>query len=101
MTVRESHAHRSAPCRGDNPSRAQGHVAAGVPRDFVDVLARAPTLAAALALAVMALCIAHLVMPIDEEVPATRQRAPWPAAMLDLAMVIFAIAFYRLRHDKD
>jgi hypothetical protein len=34
------------------------HLAAGVPRDFVDVLARAPTLAAALTLAMVALCIA-------------------------------------------
>ena len=41
------------------------HLAARVPRDFVDVLARAPTVAAALTLAMVALCIAILVMPID------------------------------------
>lgn len=77
------------------------HMAAGVPRDFVDLLARAPTLAAALALAAVALCIAILVMPIDEEVPVTRQRAPWPAAVLAFAVVIFVITVRWLRQDED
>lgn len=76
-------------------------MAAGVPRDFVDALARVPTLAAALALALGALCIAILVTPIDEEVPATRHRAPWPVAVLAFAMVIFVVAFCWLRHDED
>ena len=76
------------------------HGAAGVPRDFVDVLARVPSLAAALALAMAALCIAILVMPIDEEVPATRRRAPWPVAVLAFAIVIFVVAFCWLRNDE-
>ncbi len=76
------------------------HLAAGVPRDFVDVLARAPTLAAALTLAMVALCIAILVMPIDEEVPATPRRAPWPVAVLAFAIVIFVVAFCWLRNDE-
>ena len=76
------------------------HLAAGVPRDFVDVLARVPSLAAALALAMVALCIAILVMPIDEEVPATRRRAPWPVAVLAFAITIFVVAFCWLRNDE-
>ena len=66
----------------------------------MDVLARAPTLAAALTLAMVALCIAILVMPIDEEVPATRRRAPWPVAVLTFAIVIFVVAFCWLRNDE-
>ena len=76
-------------------------LAAGVPRDFVDVLARAPTLAAALTLAMVALCIAILVLPIDEEVPGTLHRAPWPVAVLGFAVVIFIIAFKCLGPDED
>jgi hypothetical protein len=76
-------------------------VAAGDPRDFVDVLAVAPTLAAALALAVVALCKAILVTLIDEEVPATRHRPPWPGAVLDFAVVIFVVAFCWLRCKED
>jgi hypothetical protein len=78
-----------------------GHPAAGVHRDFVDVLARAPTLAAALTLAMVDLCIAILVMPIDEEVPATPRRAPWPVAVLAFAIVIFVVAFCWLSNDED
>ena len=77
------------------------HLAAGVPRDFVDVLAKAPTLAAALTLAMVALCIAVLVMPIDEEVRATPRRAPWPVAVLAFAMAIFAITYICLERDED
>ena len=73
----------------------------GVPRDFVDVLAKAPTLAAALTLAMVALCIAVLVMPIDEEVRATPRRAPWPVAVLAFAMAIFAITYICLERDED
>ena len=76
------------------------HLAARVPRDFVDVLAKAPTVAAALTLAMVAMCIAILVMPIDEEVTATRRRAPWPVAVLAFAIVIFVIAFCRLRNNE-
>ena len=78
-----------------------GHPAAGVPCEFVDVLARAPTLAAALTLAVVALCIAILVMPIDEEVPATPRRAPWPVAVLAFAVAIFAITYICMKRDED
>ena len=67
----------------------------------MDVLARAPTLAAALTLAVVALCIAILVMPIDEEVRATPRRAPWPVAVLAFAIVIFVVAFCWLSNDED
>jgi hypothetical protein len=67
----------------------------------VDVLARAPTLAAALTLAMVALCIAVLVMPIDEEVRATPRRAPWPVAVLAFAMAIFAITYICLERDED
>ena len=77
------------------------HLAAGVPRDFVDVLARAPTLAAALTLAMVALCIAILVMPIDEQVPATRRCAPWRVAVLVFAALSFIIAFRCPRTDED
>ena len=77
-----------------------GHPAAGVPCDFVDVLARAPTFAAALTLAMVAMCIAILVMPIDEEVRATPRRAPWPVAVLAFAIVIFVIAVCWLRNDE-
>ena len=77
------------------------HLAAGVPRDFVDVLAKAPTLAAALTLAMVALCIAILVMPIDEEVRATPRRAPWPVAVLAFAMAIFAMACICMNRDED
>ena len=77
------------------------HPAAGVPCDFVDVLARAPTLAAALTLAMVALCIAILVMPIDEEVPATPRRAPWPVAVLAFAVAIFAITYICMKRDED
>ena len=77
------------------------HLAAGVPRDFVDVLARAPTLAAALTLAMVALCIAILVMPIDEEVRATPRRAPWPVAVLAFAMAIFAMTCICMKRDED
>ena len=76
-------------------------MAGGVPRDFVDLLARAPTLAAALALAAAALCIAILLTPIDEEVPVTRQRAPWPATVLAFAVVIFVVTVRWLWHDED
>lgn len=76
------------------------HLAAGVPRDFVDVLAKAPTVAAALTLAMVAMCIAILVMPIDEEVRATSRRAPWPVAVLAFAIVIFVVAFCWLRNDE-
>ena len=76
-------------------------LAAGVPRDVVDVLARAPTLAAALTLAMVALCIAVLVMPIDEEVRATPRRAPWPVAVLAFAMAMFAITYICLERDED
>jgi hypothetical protein len=48
----------------------------------------------------VALCIAILVMPIDEEVPATPRRAPWPVAVLAFAIVIFVIAFCWLRNDE-
>ncbi len=75
-------------------------LAASVPRDFADVLARVPSLAAALTLAMAALCIAVLIMPIDEEVPATRRRAPWPVAVLAFAIVIFVVAFCWLRNDE-
>ena len=78
-----------------------GHPAAGVPCEFVDVLARAPTLAAALTLAMVALCIAILVMPIDEEVPATPRRAPWPVAVLAFAVAIFAITYICMKRDED
>ena len=78
-----------------------GHPAAGVPCDFVDVLARAPTLAAALTLAMVALCSAILVMPIDEEVPATPRRAPWPVAVLAFAVAIFAITYICMKRDED
>jgi len=78
-----------------------GHPAAGVPCDFVDVLARAPTLAAALTLAMVALCIAILVLPIDEEVPATPRRAPWPVAVLAFAVAIFAITYICMKRDED
>jgi hypothetical protein len=67
----------------------------------VDVLAKAPTLAAALTLAVVALCIAILVMPIDEKVRATPGRAPWPVAVLAFAMAIFAITYICLERDED
>jgi hypothetical protein len=77
------------------------HLAAGVPRGFVDVLAKAPTLATALTLAVVALCIAILVMPIDEKVRATPRRAPWPVAVLAFAMAIFAITYICLERDED
>ena len=77
------------------------HLAAGVPRDFVDVLAKAPTLAAALTLAMVALCVAVLVMPIDEEMRATPRRAPWPVAVLAFAMAIFAITYICLERDED
>ena len=77
------------------------HLAAGVPRGFVDVLAKAPTLAAALTLAMVALCIAILVLPIDEEVPATPRRAPWPVAVLAFAVAIFAITYICLERDED
>jgi hypothetical protein len=73
---------------------------ATAPRAFVDMLARAPTLAAALTLAMVALCIAILVVPIDEEVPAARRRAPWPVAVLAIAIFIFAVAFCWLRNDQ-
>ena len=76
-------------------------LAAGVPRDFVDVLAKAPTLAAAVTLAMVALCIAILVMPIDEEVRATPRRAPWPVAVLAFAMAIFAMACICMNRDED
>ena len=66
----------------------------------MDVLARAPPLAAALTLAMVALCIAILVLPIDEEVPAPPRHAPWPAAVLAFAIVIFIIAFCWLRNDE-
>ena len=78
-----------------------GHPAAGVRCDFVDVLARAPTLAAALTLAMVALCSAILVMPIDEEVPATPRRAPWPVAVLAFAVAIFAITYICMKRDED
>ena len=77
------------------------HLAAGVPRDFVDVLARAPTLAAALTLAMVALCSAILVMPIDEEMRVPPRRAPWPVAVLAFAMAIFAITYICLERDED
>jgi hypothetical protein len=67
----------------------------------VDVLARAPTLAAALTLAMVALCIAILVLPIDEEVPVTRPRAPWLFAVLAFAVAVFAIAYPCLRRIDD
>ena len=67
----------------------------------MDVLARAPTLAAALTLAMVALCIAILVMPIDEEVPATPRRAPWPVAVLAFAVAIFAITYICRKRDED
>ena len=67
----------------------------------MDVLARAPTLAAALTLAMVALCIAILVMPIDEEVPATPRRAPFQAPIVAFAIDIFAVAFCRLRNDDS
>ena len=67
----------------------------------MDVLARAPTLAAALTLAMVALCSAILVMPIDEEVPATPRRAPWPVAVLAVAVAIFAITYICLKRDED
>ena len=54
----------------------------------------------ALTLAMVALCIAILVIPIDEEVPATPRRAPWPVAVLAFAIVIFVIAFCWLRNDE-
>ena len=76
-------------------------MASGVSCDFAGLLTRASTLAAALALAVAALCIAILVVPIDEEVPSTRQRAPWPVAVLAFAVVIFVVACGCLRHDED
>ncbi len=37
---------------------------------------------------------------IDEEVPATPRRAPWPVAVLAFAIVIFVIAFCWLRNDE-
>jgi hypothetical protein len=49
----------------------------------------------------VALCIAILVMPIDEEVPATPRRAPWPVAVLAFAIVIFVVAFCWLSNDED
>ena len=67
----------------------------------MDVLAKAPTLAAALTLAMVALCIAVLVMPIDEEVRATPRRAPWPVAVLAFGMAIFAITYICLERDED
>ena len=77
------------------------HLAAGVPRAFVDVLVRVTSLAAALALAMAALCIAILVMPIAEQVPATGRRAPWPVAVLGFPVVICIIAFRCLRSEED
>ena len=76
------------------------HLAAGVPRAFVDVLVRVTSLAAALALAMAALCIAILVMPIDEEVLATNHRAPWPVTVLDFAVGIFVVALCWLMRDE-
>ena len=67
----------------------------------MDVLAKAPTLAAALTLAMVALCIAILVLPIDEEVPAKPRRAPWPVAVLAFAMAMFAITYICLERDED
>ena len=67
----------------------------------MDVLAKAPTLAAALTLAMVALCVAVLVMPIDEEMRATPRRAPWPVAVLAFAMAIFAITYICLERDED
>jgi len=64
------------------------HATEGVPRDLVGVLVRAPIVAAALALALVALCGAILVMPVNDEVPVTRQRAPSPAAVLAFALAI-------------
>lgn len=93
MTVRESHAHRSDPRRGDNPSRAWTACARGCPHGFVVVMVRAPSLVAAMALAVVAQCIALLAMPINEEVPATRPRTPWLAVVLAFAVAIFVIAY--------
>ncbi len=93
----------SAPCDAVRTTRREPgrHVDAGVPRDFMDILARAPALAAALTLAMAALCIAILVMPIDEEVPATLQRAPWAFAVLAFAVAIFAISYNSMRCDED
>lgn len=104
MTVRVTHDHRFAPGREDNPSRARNtgtHATEGVPRDFVGVLARAPFLVAALVLALVALFIAILVMPIDEEVSATRQRVPWAVAVLSFAVAISIIAYDFLRQNDD
>lgn len=68
----------------------------------MDVLAgKGADLGSPLALAVVGLCVATPVMPIDEEVPATRQRVPWPVAVLALALVIFVVAFCWLTHDED
>jgi hypothetical protein len=74
---------------------------ATAPRAVIDLLARAPTLAAALTLAMVALCIAILVMPIDEEVPTTPRRAPWPVAVLAFAIVIFVVAVCWLSNGED
>ena len=49
----------------------------------------------------MALCIAILVMPIDEEVRATPRRAPWPVAVLAFAVAIFAITYICMKRDED
>ena len=93
----------TAPRHAVRPTRHEPgrQVASGVSCDFAGLLTRASTLAAALALAVAALCIAILVVPIDEEVPSTRQRAPWPVAVLAFAVVIFVVACGCLRHDED
>ena len=49
----------------------------------------------------VALCIAILVMPIDEEVPGTLHRAPWPVAVLGFAMAIFAMTCICMNRDED
>ena len=76
------------------------HLAAGVPSDFVGVLTRVPSLAAARELAVVALRVAILATLIDEEVQDTRWPAPWLVAALAFDLAIFLLACASMRNDR-